>query len=565
MKEQLQKWNVVWKGLIFAGISCLCLLWTQTVRAEGFNGVYQNENGIWTYYENGSENHDYTGLAQNENGWWYVKDGVVDFTYNGLVEYNGQNWCVFGGGVAFDYTNVGYVNDEWRYIAGGVWQNDYTGLAENEFGWWYVSDGIVDFTYAGYVPYNGSDWCVSGGTIDFSVINIVPWEGKWYKIVGGRWDKEFTGLAENDYGWWYLEKGLVKFDFTGLSANASGWWYVVGGGVAFDYTGTVASDNKLFRCVNGACEKGYTGLLEYKKEWIYVEDDVWNPTFTGITNNEAGEWYVHNGEVEFSYVGKVEYRGVTYNINAGSVISTGSYTGVTNLNGQKVYLSNGVHDTSYNGVAKDIKGLQWHVKDGYVDGSIGIDVSVYQGTIDWDAVKADGVQYAIIRVGYGNDDEDQDDRMAIRNMNECERVGMPYGVYLFSYAVSDEDARSETNHILRLLSGHNPQLEVYLDIEASEYYERYGIDIYSAEGGADIMRWLNIVMDGVSPFYKTGVYANYNYFRNVLDRDAIDEDKWLAYYGITYVPDGNWIMWQYSSDGSVAGINGRVDMNVRYQ
>lgn len=71
----------------------------------------------------------------------------------------------------------------------------------------------------------------------------------------------------------------------------------------------------------------------------------------------------------------------------------------------------------------------------------GIDVSQYQGTIDWERVKASGIDFAIIRCGYGMNQTDQDDNQWLRNVSECERLGIPYGVYLYSYANTVEKAR----------------------------------------------------------------------------------------------------------------------------
>ena len=86
----------------------------------------------------------------------------------------------------------------------------------------------------------------------------------------------------------------------------------------------------------------------------------------------------------------------------------------------------------------------------------GIDVSSHQGKIDWDKVKAGGVEFAIIRCGYGSDIKEQDDAEFERNISECARVRIPYGVYLYSYADSVEKARSEAHHTLRMLNGRKP-------------------------------------------------------------------------------------------------------------
>ena len=246
--------------------------------------------------------------------------------------------------------------------------------------------------------------------------------------------------------------------------------------------------------------------------------------FTGVASNSYGSWYFENGTINYNYDGEYTYVGITY------IVKNGMATALQNS-------------------------------------SVGIDVSKHNGEIDWDAVKADGIKFAIIRVGYGNDDTDQDDVWAVRNMQECERVGIPYGVYLYSYAVNEDEANSEANHILRMLQGFNPVLGVYIDIEDTEYYNEYNIDPYSSEGRELITRIAVTVMDRVSRAgYTAGVYANWNYFQNVLIQSEIEAYKWLAWYkeDTSEVPEGDWIMWQYTSTGHVNGIEGNVDMNFWY-
>ena len=117
----------------------------------------------------------------------------------------------------------------------------------------------------------------------------------------------------------------------------------------------------------------------------------------------------------------------------------------------------------------------WEKVDGYyrnsngdiITGAVskGIDVSHHNETIDWEKVKADGIEFAIIRCGYGDNVTSQDDRQWARNVSECERLGIPYGVYIYSYADSVQHARSEAEHVIRLLEGHSPSYPVYLDME----------------------------------------------------------------------------------------------------
>lgn len=199
-------------------------------------------------------------------------------------------------------------------------------------------------------------------------------------------------------------------------------------------------------------------------------------------------------------------------------------------------------------------------------GAIGIDVSHWQEEIDWEAVKNDGIQYAIIRVGCGDDLVEQDDKWAVHNMNECERLGIPYGVYLYSYATNETEANSEVEHIKRMLQGRTPRMGVYIDIEATEYYERYGIDVYSASGRRLITDLTKIILNGITAAgYDAGWYANLNYCRNVLYYEELTGYRWIAGYdNPDYEPEvqeKGALMWQYTSSGSVNGISGRVDMN----
>ena len=93
----------------------------------------------------------------------------------------------------------------------------------------------------------------------------------------------------------------------------------------------------------------------------------------------------------------------------------------------------------------------------------GIDVSAHQGDINWEKAKAAGVEFAIIRCGFGSDIKEQDDGKFQRNVSECERLEIPYGVYLYSYADSMEKARSEARHTLRMLNGRKPDYPVFYD------------------------------------------------------------------------------------------------------
>lgn len=195
-----------------------------------------------------------------------------------------------------------------------------------------------------------------------------------------------------------------------------------------------------------------------------------------------------------------------------------------------------------------------------------IDVSSNNGQLDWDTIKSsiDGV---IIRIGYGSDIESQDDSQAIRNMQECERLGIPYGVYIYSYCLNIEEVRSEAAHILRMIQGFNPVLGVWFDMEDADGYKRnHGlVPEQNGELLTDFcIEFMQIVKDAR---YTTGVYANYSYFTNVLNDGRLMSfegfNRWLAHWGIDE-PSMDCLLWQCTSDAVIDGSSARTDFNYYY-
>lgn len=184
----------------------------------------------------------------------------------------------------------------------------------------------------------------------------------------------------------------------------------------------------------------------------------------------------------------------------------------------------------------------------------GIDVSHHNGVIDWEKVKAAGVDFVIIRCGYGQNQTNQDDRQWERNVSECERLGIPYGVYLYSYATNTSAAMSEAQHVLRLIRGHRLSYPVYFDMEDNS---TVGSDL-----AAIASTFCNTIR---SAGYPVGVYANLNWWNNYLTNSCFSQwYKWVAQYNDTCNYTGKYEIWQYSANGNVDGItegSGRVDMN----
>ena len=186
----------------------------------------------------------------------------------------------------------------------------------------------------------------------------------------------------------------------------------------------------------------------------------------------------------------------------------------------------------------------------------GIDVSYAQGKINWDKV-ADQVDFAIIQCGYGQDRTDQDDKNFRRNIKECERLGIPYGIYLYSYAKNKTMADGEARHAIRLAKLCQLSLPVYYDIEEAKL----------GDVAASNMRTFGMMIENAG--YWAGVYSG-EYYYNAHLKNVSAYTKWIARYGSNTGKPGNKpnvsnvAIWQYSSRGKVEGISGYVDVNISF-
>ena len=188
----------------------------------------------------------------------------------------------------------------------------------------------------------------------------------------------------------------------------------------------------------------------------------------------------------------------------------------------------------------------------------GIDVSKHQGRIDWNKVKSAGIQVAILRCGYGADIASQDDAQFQRNYAEAKRVGIKVGIYLYSYADTLSEAKSEAAHVIRLLKGKSIDFPVFYDLEDANTTGRCSSKLIGDMAQA--------FCDAISAAgYKVGIYANKYWFTSKLTDARFNQwDKWVAQYYSECTYQGKYVGWQYTSSGKVDGIVGRVDMNEFY-
>lgn len=186
----------------------------------------------------------------------------------------------------------------------------------------------------------------------------------------------------------------------------------------------------------------------------------------------------------------------------------------------------------------------------------GIDVSKHNGSIDWDKVKNDGVGFAIIRIGYGGSAPVKDERFE-ENYKNAKANGLKVGTYLYSYANSESDVEAEVNSILKWLDGKTFDLPFYLDVEDNKTQGKLSVN--------ELTNYVYNICERIEKAgYFTGIYASKNWLETKLDMNKLNRfTVWLAQWSSNPTYQGSYAMWQYTSDGCVNGINGRVDMNYQ--
>ena len=199
-------------------------------------------------------------------------------------------------------------------------------------------------------------------------------------------------------------------------------------------------------------------------------------------------------------------------------------------------------------------------EDGAV-GKTGVDVSAYQADIDWWAVAADGIDYAMIRIAWrGNTDGYlHEDICFEQNWAGTQEVGIPCGVYFFSQAVTVEEAREEAVFALDLLAGRELTYPVVFDYEANDGHRLAGIDRETATACAGT--FCDITSEGG---YEPMIYGN-RYDLQYLDISQLsDIPIWFAEYSQAPSFEEPFAMWQYTNSGSVAGIGTPADLNLSF-
>ncbi|MBE5925983.1 MAG: Lyzozyme M1 (1,4-beta-N-acetylmuramidase) [Lachnospiraceae bacterium] len=228
----------------------------------------------------------------------------------------------------------------------------------------------------------------------------------------------------------------------------------------------------------------------------------------------------------------------------------------------KVNTSLAKNDWEPANLKKDKNGEMSYKKNGKVISKKGIDVSKYQGDIDWEKVKGDGVEYAIIRIayrGYGSGEIVTDEK-AIENIKNATKAGVKVGVYFFSQAINEKEAREEVQYLIELIKDCKIEYPIVFDMEEISG-DTARIDKLTKEEKTDIAIAFceEIKKEGYNPM----IYANIKWFAGYYEMERIEKyDKWFAYYDDSLYFPYKIKMWQYTDSGKVDGIAGNVDLNI---
>ena len=293
---------------------------------------------------------------------------------------------------------------------------------------------------------------------------------------------------------------------------------------------------------------------------VTVAGDV-NPredTKTPLKDTSGRQLYVSTGDNQYRAAAYADY----YTATKFFLMEETRYTGWQTLDG-KVYFFKA--DGSKVTGEQVIQGAKYNfASDGSLvvgSGTMGIDVSKWNGSIDWNAVKNSGVNYVIIRVGYRGSSQGAliEDPKFKTNIKGATAAGLKVGVYFFTQAVDEVEAVQEASMVLDRISGYKISYPVFLDVEGSG---GRGDAIDSATRTAVCKAFCNTIKNAG---YTPGVYANKTWLTSKMDAGALSGYKiWLAQYAKTPTYTGRYDLWQYRSDGKVSGISGKVDLNISY-
>ena len=522
------------------------------------------ENKKFYLYEDGSVKQ---GWQQIGNEKYYVKD---DYMLEGWQQIDGKTYF-FGIESARMLTGWQNLNNKYFYLYddGSIKQ----GWQEIDGNIYYVKD---NYTLTGEQEIDNRLYMLSGK------------KGELVKGLQKTSTGEVYYINENgEYQTGWVDANNEKYYISPETGYAVEGWQEIDGKTYFFGVGskrmltgwqTLGTNKKFYLYEDGSVKQGWQQIGNEK---YYVKD---NYMLEGLQEIDGKiylfgigsarmltGWQTLNNNIYYANMdgtlvtGNQSIEGRNYNFS-----STGVLEGFVYRNGIMFYYN--PDGTMAKGIQRMAgKYYQFNEYTGafekYVNQKIVIDISAHQGEIDWEAVKNSGmVDAVILRAGYGvswTDDYFQ------RNVQELNRLGIPYSVYLFSYAENANEASMEADNLINIIKNTGANIasdifSIYYDLEdwaiSSTGENSYGISQQTYQ------EMFNSFSSKVESALGTDVkiYASKNYIETRFPESLRPEIGWVAQWGPELTYDGTYEGWQYTSDGSVPGINGRVDMSIFY-
>lgn len=520
------------------------------------------------------------------NGSIYFFD-ELGIPHTGFITYQGNTYYLIGKeGLAHGFQTI---DDQIYYFdADGIMKTGLQTIEEKNYyfdeqgklqtGFISIEDKIRYFTSSGektgFITIGTDTFYVDSNRGRLTSFQIIQ-NHEYYFNNNGVMQIGFQNIDQKDY--YFDESGKRK---TGWIEKEDGTYYLSDTTLAKGFT--TIDDQTYYFDTEGKRQSGFQTI---DQNTYYFKEDG---TMTKGSLILDDKHYYFNQE-GISQIGLIKENDRTYYITEDHLLKTGfqeidgktyyfddsgnMMTGFQTINNQTYYFhTDGVMATgelqlidkkyTFNDQGVLIKEEELGKTFFHSDGSIlatnakkVIDVSKFQGDIDWEAVKNSDVDGAILRLGFGSYSLDS---KFVQNLNEVKRLGIPYGIYLYSYAVDSAGAMSEADFVLSMLNQYQiePDLGVYYDIESNDITSYLTIMHYEEI----IPTFLQKVR---TSGYKTQVYTYKSLANEKLYSDKLKKEiTWIAQYNDRCTWDGYYEGWQYTSSGNVPGIYGNVDISI---
>ena len=466
-----------------------------------------------------------TGWRYDDGGWHFAEAGG-EFKLDGFITSAGKQY---------------YMNSEGIMVTDSI-----VSVGEDSF---YVNQNGVLRTASGWIYHDSCFYYIdsSGKILKDSILG--SGEYMYYMDPEGRMVTSCYAIASNGKTYQANEKGELT-PVTGWLDNGGQWLYADENGIAsrdeftvlggktyyFDKDGVMASDGFFF-VGNDMYYAAKSGNVRTTRGWMQLGEN----------------WYFSNDKGVFFRSATITSKGEEYYFNAEGIwepVDEYYYTGI-------------IEDTSYISEGE----RRYHVdSNGEKDSWFGIDVSAWNGDIDWKKVAADGVDFAIIRAGgrFAESGGLYDDSKLVENIKGATEAGIPVGVYFFTQAISVEEAIEEAEYTVSRIKGLDVELPVVID---TEYKQGGRHNDISRQTRTDVVKAFCDTVEKAG--YKSMYYAGMAWCESDLDTTQLTEYMhWCAQWWIRNQCDDLGIpyqVWQYSETGSIDGIKGNVDINIWYK